>query len=491
MVRLADGRALLPAWWAGATVGQRVAVVLRARWLALVVLAGFLVGMLRATNTWDFPTYLALATLAMGIGHYRQVGRLDARVVAWTAAAGAGIAATATLLYQPYLRHYELFYVGVDPIGRSTSLLQFLTIFGLFFFVLGALLAVESILAWRRVGREAQAVSLNAGGAYRSVTFAPLTMSQQGWLAAPPLALGAVAAGLYLAGEQTAAFLVAVGALILVHATRLRRSGDSLLLFGLAGLALGVTAVPEFVAIKGDVGRMNTVFKFYLQAWVLLSLVAAPAVVLVTRQLQRLVRQGELARGWMNFWSVGLVVLLVGAALYPLRATPIKEGLRFAPLPPTLDGMAFMAHARYEDRDRDLRLPEDYRAITWMLHNVEGSPVILEGQAGLYRWHARFSTYTGLPTIIGWDWHQKQQRGDYAPWIDDRLRDVKTLYETRNPVATSALLRKYGVEYIVVGGLERAYYPPAGLAKFEAMVGNGLEVAYRDGGVTIYRVVGA
>jgi uncharacterized membrane protein len=116
--------------------------------------------------------------------------------------------------------------------------------------------------------------------------------------------------------------------------------------------------------------------------------------------------------------------------------------------------------------------------------------VILEGQSGLYRWNARFSTYTGLPTIIGWDWHQKQQRGDFAPWIDERVRDVKTLYETGDVAVVRRLLRKYEVSYVVVGGVERAYYPASGLAKFDAMVRDGaLDVAYRTGGVTIYRVM--
>jgi uncharacterized membrane protein len=109
----------------------------------------------------------------------------------------------------------------------------------------------------------------------------------------------------------------------------------------------------------------------------------------------------------------------------------------------------------------------------------------------LYKWGSRFSIYTGLPTIIGWDWHQKQQRGDYAAWIDDRLKDVKTLYETRSATTASSLLRKYDVAYIVVGGLERAYYPAAGLEKFDGMVGKGLDVAYRAGSVTIYRVTSA
>jgi hypothetical protein len=51
------------------------------------------------------------------------------------------------------------------------------------------------------------------------------------------------------------------------------------------------------------------------------------------------------------------------------------------------------------------------------------------------------------------------------------------------------LLHRYGVQYIVVGPLEQAYYPAAGLAKLDALVGQGdLAVAYENPGVVVYAV---
>jgi uncharacterized membrane protein len=147
-----------------------------------------------------------------------------------------------------------------------------------------------------------------------------------------------------------------------------------------------------------------------------------------------------------------------------------------------------MADATYRDRGRDLNLPADWRAIRWLLENVEGTPVILEGSAPLYHWGSRYSIYTGLPTVLGWDWHQKQQRTGYTEKVDQRQREVNRFYETADVEAAWETIHKYGVRYVVVGGLERAYYPTAGLAKFDRMAGDGLAVVYRDEGVTIYRV---
>ena len=95
-----------------------------------------------------------------------------------------------------------------------------------------------------------------------------------------------------------------------------------------------------------------------------------------------------------------------------------------------------------------------------------------------------------MPTVLGWDWHQRQQRAGYPARIEERQKEVATAYESTNPEAAWNAINKYGVRFIVVGGLERAYYAAGGLEKFDRMVGRGLDVAYRGDGVTIYRVVG-
>ena len=125
-----------------------------------------------------------------------------------------------------------------------------------------------------------------------------------------------------------------------------------------------------------------------------------------------------------------------------------------------------------------------------MLDNVVGSPALVEGQTPEYRWGARYSINTGLPTVLGWNWHQRQQRAaanDQEVWA--RADDVATIYNTPFIETAEAFLGKYNVRYVIVGPLERTYYEPAGLAKFERMVAeNKLRVAYQNDQVTIYEV---
>jgi uncharacterized membrane protein len=249
-------------------------------------------------------------------------------------------------------------------------------------------------------------------------------------------------------------------------------------LFILAGL--GLTGGVEVLVVKGDIGRMNTVFRFYFQTWVLWGIASAVA-------LSRLWRVQERWRSGARKWWRGLLYILIGlCALYPLLAMPAKIKDRF---PDTdvglgLDGAAFMEEAIYGDpgpgdgQGGPIVLAEDAAAIRWLKENVEGSPVVMEGNAGLYRWGSRISIHTGLPTIIGWDWHQKQQRGFIGPIVEGRLKDLNILYGDPDIDKTLDLLREYRVSYIVVGQLERYYYSAQGLAKFEQMEGAYLERVY-------------
>jgi len=148
--------------------------------------------------------------------------------------------------------------------------------------------------------------------------------------------------------------------------------------------------------------------------------------------------------------------------------------------------MQYMDSARYVDDGRDLELPADAQAIRWMQDNVVGTPVVLEGRSPVYRWGSRISIYTGLPTVLGWDVHQSQQRAGYAGMIQERITDVERAYGTLNPQESLGMLRKYQVRYVIVGALERAYYPATGIDKFRTMP--ELRLAYDAAGVQIYEV---
>jgi uncharacterized membrane protein len=245
------------------------------------------------------------------------------------------------------------------------------------------------------------------------------------------------------------------------------------------GLAIG--AGVDIVTVKDDIGRMNTVFKFYLQAWWFLAIASAFFAWLLWSAGPLSLRRSNIAG---KAWAVGLVVLLIGVSIYPVLGTRVRIKDRFDTSFQSLDGMAYMQNAIHIENGEPLTLDHDRRAIEWLQRNVEGTPVIVEGITDLYRWGNRISIYTGLPAVIGWDWHQRQQRVAYADYVSERRRDVNDFYETTSVDDTRRFLAKYDVRYVIVGELERLLYPAEGLAKFDEM--DWLTPIYQDGPVTVY-----
>ncbi|MBI2855883.1 MAG: glycosyltransferase family 39 protein [Chloroflexi bacterium] len=466
-------------------------IVARFAYLLLLALA---VGSLRAINTWDFPTYMALGAAAVAIGEYARSRHISIAMVVRVVLQVALLFWLTTLLFRPYVEGYQSFTNGVFASEWQTPLYGYLGIHGLFILVALSFLSyqVRSYLPpfFRAIIGHKSDEGIKTELATDSAKAIRLAVVV-GLLIATIITLVA-------SGYTTVAFLSVLAALTSLLAWRWMQSGEEspygVFALALLGMALALGIGVEIVTIKGDIARMNTVFKFYIQAWVLLGM--ATAYLLWRMEFGKAILRGvpgNLAgRALGGAWMVLLLALLLGSSIYTVAGTQARLRDRFQALPLTLDGLAFMGSAQYTfDRGRGSEeLRRDYDAILWLRgEEIVGSPVVLEGQGEIYRTlHGRVSMYTGLPTVLGWDNHQSQQRG-YGPVIGERISDIRRMYSTASWQEASELLRKYQVQYIYVGELERHFYPKQGLDKFDSMVGTELELAYANPGVRIYRVV--
>jgi YYY domain-containing protein len=249
--------------------------------------------------------------------------------------------------------------------------------------------------------------------------------------------------------------------------------------------ALGLSLMVELIAIQGDIGRMNTVFKFYLQAWTFFALSSAYYLFHLLPDIAARWRQN-----WRNAWQVIFALLSVSVLLFPLTASYDKITDRMnEDVPLTLDGMDYMQYSSYLEGDTLMDLSQDHAAIRWMQDNISGTPVIIEAHLGEYHWGNRFTIYTGLPGVVGWNWHQRQQRAiNPSEWVYERVDDVGEFYLTSDVDRCQELLDKYAVEYIVVGQLEQAVYPQDGLDKFTAQNGVLWDEVYASEDTHIYHV---
>ena len=215
---------------------------------------------------------------------------------------------------------------------------------------------------------------------------------------------------------------------------------------------------PEFVYLKDNFGaRMNTIFKFYYQAWMLWSLAVAFATVV-------LLRKGS----WVARVAVILVTLL--GLVYPVLAFLDKTD-NFMPA----EGYSLDAAAYMQTYQQD-----EVAAIEWVSEAPDG--IVAEAVGGQYSGYARVSIYSGKATVLGWPGHEGQWRGGYTE-VGNREGDIKTLYETPDWETALAIIRQYDIRYIYIGSLEYRTYTVIP-SKFE----QHLQAGFEQGGVIVYVV---
>ena len=462
--------ALLAVSWA-------LAVVMgRAQWrnplaaaLSLLV-GGLIIGVFYPANLSDTYTYLLLGIIAVGYAVFRYAEPSSpVKRIAFALGAMIVLFILARYLYGPYRAWYSQAYSALDAWkGPFTPIWSYLTHWLVFLFI------VVSWMAWET--REWMAST--PVSALRKLK--PFALLIEGALVVFALALFVLQYIGTSVGWIALPITVWAGVLLL----RPGLSDAKRFALFLIGTAVLITIVVEVVVVSGDIGRQNTIFKFYMQAWLMLAIAAGAAFTWTLPAFFKWLP------GWRVFWQTAMILLISGAALFTVSGTAGKIRDRWiVEAPRTLDSMTFMEYAHYDDFGQRLDLSEDYHAIRWMQDNVPGSPVIVEANCPEYRWCTRFTVYTGLPGVVGWNWHQRQQRVYASTWVEGRVFEIGDFYNGIDEDAARRFLDTYDVRYIVVGQLERAAYTPEGIAKFEEFDGDLWQQVYEDGNTAIYEVI--
>jgi YYY domain-containing protein len=467
---------LLGKWQWGQSGKQRVIA-----FAGSFALGGIVIGALRPTNTWDLPTYLALASIIIlytAIRYAVVPNWFFPKFPAWLRKCCYAVSAVAILgillyvFYLPFSKWYGQAYGSIDPwtADEHTDIASYLTHWGLFLFVIVTWLIWE-VRDWMASTPATALRSLKKYAVYLETLVILFLL---------------VVVILVILGVSIAWLSLPIGLMALTLILRPGQPDVKRLILFMIGTAMVLTLFVELFALHGDIGRMNTVFKFYYQAWTLLALSSAAAFMWLIPSIST-----QWNSRFSAVWQVVLAVLLFGALLYPLTAAQDKMADRMsADAPHTLDGMAYMKTSYYGDQNTTFELSQDYDAIKWMQQNVQGSPVIVEGNTVEYRWGTRFTIYTGLPGVVGWNWHQRQQRGflaDTGVWA--RINEIPVFYTTTDLDETLSFLKKYNVKYIIVGQLEEAYYPGDGLKKFTQYNGTYWKEVFQEKNTTIYEVL--
>lgn len=541
------------------------AAVGRRRWLPDVGLTGrttegrirlavtaIVIGMMYGLNTWDYPTYLliVLACLAWpalaarvdpvppdeaGLEERTTWGRLTSWTgsrIGWWLVQAAVLVLLSLLAYLPFqltfkslvggggspvpdnIRSIPIFgglaerigaFLGVNVYDKSYNWDGYIAIFGIFLFAILAFL----LLATVRSVLDVLAARQSAQAGERDDRLLPL---------------GVVAALSVLALVLAVVFrfpLLGLLAPVVVFALYLIRERlnperwqpEEVFVLTLIGLGALITLTTEVFFIKDVFGRrMNTVFKFYYQTWVLWGLAAAyaswwlvgqPVVRLLRARAAELANNGRVAGRTLAdtiglisapLWALGMVILIGLGLIYTFYAPGSKLQSDYGVAGPAgyplrgLDGLAYLRESA----------PADFAAIQWLRANGVPRTAVAEapgGEYNVYCYCGRVSTVSGLPTVIAWRGHEDQWRGgqaDAKQELDTRSADLDKIYASTDITETRQLLEKYNVRYVFVGSIEKGETPyadgdqrhqyGAGLTKFAQF----MAPVYNDGGTTIY-----
>jgi len=453
-----------------------------------LLMTALLLGGLFVMNGWDYPTYMGLALVCIALQQWRAYGsRINLSLVLDVLTAGALLVALSFLLYTPFYLNFISPSQGlgiVDAANRS-PLSNEMLIYGLFAFVFVSLLVASTL--------KKPVVAAFPGGGVSSGSMESEAVQQRKFylgIAGILLFLLVGLATLVLVGNSTTLVVmgsIAIMGAVLVFYTLDDRAQAFTVLLGATAFAL--VAMCEIIFLRdvfaSNYPRMNTVFKFYFQAWSLLAITSGTGLYFILDSfkpaLDTVFRQKMVLHVLEGVWSLGLLALLLAGAVYPIYGTYARTNF-FAHRTNSLDGLTYLQYVPDE--------PGDYAAIRWINAHIKGDPVIVEAVGPDYSEYARVSAFTGLPTIMGWVGHEYQWR---VNWLNNpqhaldfnrRSVDVDTIYTNPNPTVVLATMARYHATYLYVGPLEYQKYQRANLTRFKTF----MQVVYNADGVAIYKV---
>ncbi len=446
-----------------------------AEWFTVFISGALLLGILIPTNTWDAPTYFCITAAVMSYlglryGFFPAKSQTRRVRVITTIVLILLTAALMVGCVYPYLSTNTQENVLGPWHDTRTPVSSYLMHWGIFLFFIAAWYCCE-IWQWMK---------------YTSVrNWRSTWHAQKSWFLAGIAA--AVLILVYLSFDGVPIIWIALPLMVTSLLLLLRREISEVkrFVFFLVGVALFATLLVEMIHLVNDVGRMNTVFKFYNQVWVMLSLCAAFGLSCTLRCIRAECLEG----GWVTAYKIMGLVLAFGGFMYTVFAGIDKMTDRMSDRAPhTLDGMKYMETSSYWQDGFYMDLSEDHNAILWLQENVEGSPVIVEASPTEYKFGSRYTVYTGLPGVVGWNYHQRQQRGPLSSEVWNRVNGIHEFYNTADVNTALEFLKKYDVSYIIVGQMEKGMYGEEGISKFAAQEGILWERVYSEGNTEIYKV---
>ena len=463
-------------------------------WRLVLTLActALILGGLFLMNGWDYPTYVGLCLACIALQQWLTYQRnFSWMLVVDITVACVSLVVLTFLLYLPFFLTFVSPAQGVGLVkpGDRSALGSEWLIYGIFAFVVLSFLFASAL--------KRPLLDLAERYPQEMPSWFTLSNPRFAWLLVTILLV--VGLLVLVLVPNSATLLVASGIALAAFLLALYHLGDRahaypLLLGALAFLLIAGCEVFFLRDVFADQDpRMNTVFKFYFQAWALLS-IASGAGLYFLWQSFRPVKVGALVAYWWQMagvvgWYTLLLLFLLSGMLYSVQAPYARYGPGKFPLSSrmfastgSLNGLDYLQD--------DPTYPGDYDAILWLNAHVQGNPGIVEAVGGDYSEYGRVSIFTGLSSPINWPGHELQWRvtmlhtAQNSEDFNQRQTAVDLIYQDPDKKMVLQNMARYNIQYLYVGPLEYRKYQAADLHRFAAF----MQIVYNANGVTIYKV---
>ena len=449
------------------------------------------IGSLAFINIWDFPVVAAMFGAAALVKAYGEHDGNITRSLGGATIIVVPILLLAVILFLPFYNDFEAQTSGILPL-RDVNTRPFLL-----FLVLGPLILLAVSFLVRQIPDLRRPTDDDSSGAVLVLTVVATPFLL--WVAMAFIATWIDDGSRAALGEIGGRMILVIPGLLLVGLAgfsamqRNRLKVEPTLAFPLllAGLAFFLLVGAETFYVVDQFGgafrRMNTVFKFYYQAWLLLGIVGAYGLYYLWSARSSLNWPVSISRylGVGRFvWVATVAVLLVASFYYPVgavldRTGVLREGHTVSDN--TLDGLDFLKRPA----------PGEYAAIEWLRDEAPWGRMV-EAVGDDYSEFARISSSTGLPTLLGWKGHELQWRRSSS--FQGREEDVRTIFSSNDSGKVRSLLDSYDVRYVYLGSRERRTYGGENLVNFAVSPGttnpNGfLRTAFEQDDVIVYEMV--
>ena len=397
------------------------------------IVLGFLIGIMKMTNYWDFPIYLVVALITfilVGMRRYKKASDVVLSVVMQMLI----IMTISIFISLPSTLSFKMISTKIKFVTTRTVFYQFMVLWGIPL-VMVITYFVNNIILHVKESRKNNNKRNEKDRWYK-----------RAWMA--------------------------------IYNYFNKLSITDLFIIMLVISAIGLLIAPEIiyvVDIYDQAPRANTMFKFTYNSYIMFGFCFGYMLFLLIMNRKKI---------YKILGSI-LLVIFLATCLYLVDPTSDVFGNIFDKADyQAVDATAFLNdyfignyidYEIYGDKiNYDINMQDDLAMINYLKENANPGDVILEYPGDDFSFDNRISTFTGLPTVLGWVahewlWRSENSSIDFPPMLQERSDDVNYLYTSGDIDYNKYLIQKYNIKYIIVGYMERFH-----------VAGDDMKIPYED-----------